>query len=246
MPKTLDDGTKLYSRSEIGYRYGKGRKGKWLRKHAIKHTGVSGTGGLSVESEMAICRAYERYHVQSRKMAGIAYSNLIGDSGTAYEGRGWGQDGAHTQNGGNREGYADCFIGDGTKAAPTAGAWAADRALTRDGIKVGAYPTDYEVSGHSTWYPKECPGDYIRDNMHAELDPDRVTNQLAKEWDEMASKEEIQQVVRDELHRALNTNANSVKIGDHQFPLANDIAGMAINAKAAKELAREARDAASR
>lgn len=585
MPKTLDGGSKLYSRAEIGYRGGDGGRGIQKRDRVIIHTGVSGTGGGSVAKELGICRAYEAWHLK-RNFNGIGYSFLVGDSGTAYEGRGWGQDGAHTQNGGNRLGHAICFIGDGTKAPPTRAAWDAAAALIREGQRAGHVTKDYRLSGHRDWWcvdtetealtadgwkrydeievgtevltlnpesglsqwqpvqevfrrhydsvpmrsieqrahsslstldhrwlvwgrsgstyeeswrwrttetlgegrvpravlhdtdvveakyqdslvelvawywtegsasrnkagvvnraqigqshrvnpehvesihaalyclfgspghpgspdkpnpamwyrsvsekrgmtffnlrqaaaqtlsslapgldkvvapgfirsltqaqlalfvdvsvkadghvdkhgqihlaqasnarldsfsmacallglptqskriegdrwggemvglsvapknrmvapgradattdvdyegviwcpvtpngtwlarrngtvyytgnTKECPGDHIYNRMHAELGPDRVNQQPAKEWDTMASQDEIREVVREEIHRALNTTANAVKIGDHFYPIANDIAGMAINAKAAKELAREARDAASR
>lgn len=245
MTTTLDNGSKLYGRAEIGYVSGDGGRGIQKRDRVIIHTGVSGTGGGSVSKELGICRAYESWHLK-RNFNGIGYSFLVGDSGTAYEGRGWGQDGAHTQNGGNRLGHAICFIGDGTKAPPSDAAWSAAAALIRAGQKSGYVTADYRLSGHRDWWPKACPGDEIYDRMHAELGPDRVNDSqpIAKEWDEMATKAEIQQVVREELHRALNSTANAVKIGDHYYPIANDIAGMAINAKAAKELARGARDAA--
>lgn len=174
MPIALDDGTRLYTRKEIGYRHGRGRKGRALRTEWIEHTAVSGTGNLSVAAEMALCRAYERYHVNTRGMAGIAYSFLTGDSGTAYEGRGWDYDGSHTQNGGNTRGYANCHIGDGTKAPPTPQAWAAVRALIRDGVLRNKLTEDYRVSGHGDWWDKECPGRHIRDHMDDELSPERA------------------------------------------------------------------------
>lgn len=189
MPTILDDGTKLYSRKEIGYRYGKGGRGAQKRQNVIIHTGVSGTGGLSPNAEMAICRAYERYHVQVRKMAGIAYSALGGDSGTIYEGRGWGQNGAHTQNGGNFDGHALCYIGDGTKAPPTAMGWRAGRAWIREGIRGNYIPVRYTLQGHRDRYAKACPGDYIYNRMHKELGPDvavEVPQELLEDDEDMA------------------------------------------------------------
>lgn len=213
MPIALDDGTLLYTRKEIGYRHGRGRKGRALRTEWIEHTAVSGTGNLSVAAEMALCRAYERYHVNTRGMAGIAYSFLTGDSGTAYEGRGWDYDGAHTQNGGNTRGYANCHIGDGTKAAPTDKAWAATRALIRHGVSLGKVSRDYRVSGHGDWFPKECPGRFIRDRMRSELSPERTL-------EEDTVKPEDVKAIADEVERRLLVHIGH-RDGAHLRPMHN-------------------------
>jgi len=155
---------RIVYRPEWGARYGTGDGGKFKRNRIIAHTSVTPTG-LGVEGEMTQVRGMESYHVKNRGFDGIGYSWLAGNSGTIYEGRGWGKNGAHTQNGGNSQGYAICFIGDGTKAPPTDAAVNAARELVAVGVDQGAVDLAYLISGHGDWYAKECPGKHVRGVM---------------------------------------------------------------------------------
>ena len=149
----------VMSRSAWGAIGGRGSAGKDLRNRVIIHTSVTPQGDGSVASEVRQVKGMERFHVQTRKWDGIAYSFLVGNSGTIYEGRGWGRNGAHTQNGGNSQGYAWCVIGDGTKHKPSDAAVQAIRDHIALGIQQGHVAGSYILSGHHCWWPsKPCPG----------------------------------------------------------------------------------------
>jgi len=154
----------IMSRAEWGAKHGNGTTGKFKRNRIIAHTTATPFPD-GVKAEVAKVRGSERFHVETRKFDGIAYSWMVGDSGTVYEGRGWGQNGAHTQNGGNTQGYAISFIGDGTKASPSSAAIQAARELIAVGLDRGAVDPAYLVSGHGDWWPKECPGKFVRSIM---------------------------------------------------------------------------------
>lgn len=161
---------KIYPRSEWGARYGNGSAGATKRSEVIAHTTV--TPLMSVESsfaaEASVMRGMERFHAVDRGFNGIGYSFCIADSGRVFEGRGWGRNGAHTQSGGNTKGYGIAFIGDGTKRAPSAKAWASFRWLIGIGIEQGYITKGYRLTGHRDWWNKACPGDFIWNMMQAE------------------------------------------------------------------------------
>lgn len=140
------------------------------RPHVIVHTTVTPilSPQASFAQEAAQVRGMERYHAVNRNFNGIAYSFLIADSGRIYEGRGWGQNGAHTQSGRNTDGHGIAFIGDGTKRAPTRKAWESLVWLLQQGIAEGKVAKGYRLSGHRDWWRKACPGDLIYNVMHAE------------------------------------------------------------------------------
>jgi peptidoglycan hydrolase-like protein with peptidoglycan-binding domain len=161
---------RIISRAEWGARYGDGSRGQQKREHVIIHTTVTPilSPQASFEQEAAQVRGMERFHVVNRGFNGIAYSFLIADSGRIYEGRGWGQNGAHTQSGRNSDGHGIAFIGDGTKKPPTRQAWESLVWLLQEGIKRGSITSPYRLSGHRDWWRKACPGDLIYSVMHAE------------------------------------------------------------------------------
>jgi peptidoglycan hydrolase-like protein with peptidoglycan-binding domain len=152
----------VMSRAQWGAIGGRGSVGKDRRNRVIIHTSVTPNGGGTVAGETTQVRGMERFHVQSRKWDGIAYSFLVGNTGTIFEGRGWGRNGAHTQNGGNSQGYAWCVVGDGTRQQPSDAAVQAIRDHIALGIQEGHIDPAYIVSGHHDWYPsKPCPGSCV-------------------------------------------------------------------------------------
>lgn len=157
-------------RKECGLPASRAPKGAWEREHAIAHHGVGRGNGVPLRECMAIWRGYWRYHVEDKGWNDIGYSSGWGDApdvgGAVLEGRWWGNDGAHTQNGGNRLGYAGCYIGDGREAVADS-AWRAWRAWLAEGIRVGAFPSDPELSDHNDWFRKVCAGPKIRSVLHA-------------------------------------------------------------------------------
>ena len=172
MPKTLTDpgtGAKVrhVSRAEAGLpRKSKAPHGQMLRFHGIGHHGVGDGNDLSISAVKAIWRGYYRYHVKNKKWSDIGYTHGFADApdvgGAVLDGRGWGRDGAHTQRGRNRDGYACCFVGDGRQPVADT-AWRAWRAWLWHGIRQRAFPPKeaIKISGHSDWWQKLCPGPNI-------------------------------------------------------------------------------------
>ena len=66
----------------------------------------------------AAVRAHQVFHQNTRGWADIAYSFLIGNDGTIYEGRGAGVAGGHTA-GDNTRSHAICLLGNFDNRAPT-------------------------------------------------------------------------------------------------------------------------------
>lgn len=148
-----------YTRTDLGWPKTSARYRSFARRHVIVHHGVGRGNGLPVQRRLSIWNAYRRYHL-SKSWQDIGYSHGWGD-GFTVEGRGWGFDGAHTQQGGNRLGHAFCWIGDGRYTAGTEDGWGALRALVAYGIEQGHVVSDPKWSGHSNWWPKECPGNQL-------------------------------------------------------------------------------------
>lgn len=158
------------TRKECGIPKSRAPGGKWKRRHGIAHHGVGRGNGLPLREVMAIWRGYYRYHVHDRGWTDIGYTDGWADApdvgGAVLEGRSWGKDGGHTQNGGNVEGYAGCYIGDGRYAIADT-AWSAWRAWLYDGVYNGAFVSPPDISGHDDWYPKVCPGPEIKHPLQA-------------------------------------------------------------------------------
>lgn len=66
----------------------------------------------------AAVRAHQAFHMDTRGWTDIAYSFLIGNDGTIYEGRGAGIAGGHTA-GDNTRSHAICLLGNFDNRAPT-------------------------------------------------------------------------------------------------------------------------------
>jgi hypothetical protein len=176
MAKTLTDPAtgaqvRYVTRRKCGLPSRKGvPRGQMLRPHGIGHHGVGRGNGLSLSAVMAIWRGYHRYHVQKKGWSYSGYSHGWADApdvgGAVLDARGWGRDGAHTQRGRNRDGYACSYVGDGRQPIADT-AWRAWRAWLWHGQRQGAFPQDVEISGHSDWWSKLCPGPNIITPLHA-------------------------------------------------------------------------------
>lgn len=112
------------------------------------------------ETEAEMMRTVERTHVEDNGWDGFGYSFVIFQSGRVYEGRGWGQEGAHTV-GKNDQTIGIAFAIDGDQDAPTAEAWAAAEQLMRDGVSGGHLSEGASVTGHTDYAEKSCPGENV-------------------------------------------------------------------------------------
>jgi hypothetical protein len=120
----------------------------WVHHTASEQHGVAGV------------RAIQAYHMDSRGWRDIAYSWLVDDDGTIYEGRGTGVAGGHTQ-GDNSRSHAICLMGDFEKRLPTRSAVDSLVWLARHGAQLGWwYPT---LGGHrdASGAQTACPGRHL-------------------------------------------------------------------------------------
>ena len=110
-----------------------------------------GRGIALRKAEREAMREIQKYHMDSRKYADIAYNFIIMPSGRVYEGRGKAVEGAHTL--GHNEDCGIAFVGNYEKDKLT---WLQVRAYNRLRRKMGirrgkAYP-------HKATYNTSCPG----------------------------------------------------------------------------------------
>lgn len=107
----------------------------------LHHAGVEGT------QDAAEVRAHQRYHMVTKGWLDIAYSFLIANDGTIYEGRGWGVAGGHTENY-NSKSHAFCLLGNFQKRAPTPAQENSFVALAQEGIRRGMIAKPLRLLGH--------------------------------------------------------------------------------------------------
>lgn len=124
----------------------------------IHHT--TGNGCRDKASCSRAIRGHQNYHMDKNGWPDIGYSFLVGGDGRIYEGRGWGQVGAHTR-GYNHNGIAISFVGDFMKQTPNAGMLKAARNLIACGIRKGKISAKHSLHGHRDANCTACPGDML-------------------------------------------------------------------------------------
>jgi hypothetical protein len=143
------------TRAEWGARPPKSRSGLANTSEGVfDHYLVTGTS-----PEDAIVRGVQNFHMDGRGWSDIAYSYLVGQSGTIFEGRGLGIAGGHTLNYNSRS-HAIAFIG-GVGDTPTDICLRAGDAMFR--IIEQRYGQQ-RSRGHRDVGSTACPGDptYVR------------------------------------------------------------------------------------
>lgn len=160
----------------------------------------------------AIMRAHQAFHMgPDRGWQDYAYSGAFCPHGYGYVGRGRGvRTAANGTADGNNRSYALQYMGAGEHDPLTVEA-------KRAAIDMAAYlgqPLRWE---HSDWKPTACSGPQIRPWRRAGFPRPAgapAPKTPTKEWDEMASKKEIQDavrsVVRDEVGRALDARPGAL------------------------------------
>ena len=197
---------RVISRQEWGAQYGRGNdvSANLPWDEAVTHTEAGAVrkqdweelanGPVLVSNtEFQHIRSVERFHAVTRGWDGIGYSFFITFDGTVFEGRGWGRSGAHTE-GRNSTAAGICFQGHGDLQSATEAQIASYRWLIGEGIRVGALKPNPRIGSHHEYSQKgkTCCGLLIRKQLHRLTGvTGPVTN--TKEWDEMASKAEIEQ-----------------------------------------------------
>jgi len=123
----------------------------WIHHTATEQHGAAGM------------RAIQRYHQDTKGWKDIAYSFVVDDDGSIFEGRGAGIQGGHTMGDDSRS-HAICFMGDLQHRAPTAKAMIAAAELGRHGRDrrwwvptCGGHRDNPYDDGNTT----ACPGDFL-------------------------------------------------------------------------------------
>lgn len=107
--------------------------------------------------EAAEMRTTQLFHQNDRDWNDIAYSFVVFPSGRAYEGRGWGVAGSHTE-GHNSRSHGICFAGNFEAQHPTRAALETARALIHEGAGSGYIARPFVLGGHRDTKPTACPG----------------------------------------------------------------------------------------
>lgn len=100
--------------------------------------------------------------MESQGWDDIGYNFLVGGDGSAYEGRGWDKEGAHTK-GFNKRSICIAFIGTFNKVIPPQRQLIAAQMLIDQGVKMGKLEPDYQLYGHRQLIPSESPGAALYD-----------------------------------------------------------------------------------
>ena len=126
----------------------------WIHHSASEQHGASGV------------RAIQIYHMDSKMWSDIAYSFLVDDDGSIFEGRGFGVVGGHTKNH-NSISHAICFLGNFEEREPTAAALASARWLYHEGVRLKKWGPltggHRDASGALT----ACPGKFLYSTLHS-------------------------------------------------------------------------------
>lgn len=194
----------IVTRAQWGAKYGPNPTVALPYDEVIVHTAAGSVRppSATLEQDAAVMRAIESFHRSTRGWAGgVGYNHLVMRSGRVFEGQGFGRRGTHTESRNSQWGI--CLDGHGDQAEATPQQWAAVQDLIRHGLATGRLRSGYRVSGHRNYSTtgKTCPGNLIYPRL-GELRGLDGTQPPAKEWDEMATKDEIREVARAEAREA--------------------------------------------
>ena len=154
-----------------------------------------GGGDLDPAKSPQILRNFQTYHM-GKGWADIGYNFLVDQNGVIWEGRGWGIKGSHAGPKANPCSVGvQAMLGARQKPSPAMLAslkWLFDETRRRYG--------NVSPSFHSAWMSTSCPGEHLRSWIRA----GGLTTQTPpkKDWSDMATKDEIRAVVREEVNRA--------------------------------------------
>lgn len=137
----------------------------------IHHSAGPCEDDLPQSEEAARLRSIQSLHQRPESEGGrnfndIAYNFLVFPSGRAYEGRGWGIKGGHLFDPLNSTIVGICFVGQydsgyPSPQTPTPEAIAACEGIIAEGLERGYISEGFEVTGHSDYQQKACPGDSL-------------------------------------------------------------------------------------
>lgn len=131
-----------------------------VRGVAIHYEGPH-MGAYTPADAIALVRGIQRFHMDTRGWADIAYTAVVDRFGRVFEGRGPGvRTAAQGTNDGNDHYYAVCYLG-GVDDPLTDDARVGIRAAV-GWLRVAGHAGD-EIRPHSSFHATACPGDALRD-----------------------------------------------------------------------------------
>lgn len=121
----------------------------------IAHTA---TDNCTSQAECVLrVRLVQMFHIESRGWSDIGYNFLVGGDGSAYVGRGWTFEGAHTY-GYNSKSIGIAFIGTFITSKPPQRQIDACKKLIQQGVQLGYISKDYKVVATRQLQATESPG----------------------------------------------------------------------------------------
>lgn len=111
---------------------------------------------------MLSVRLIQSFHIESRGWYDIGYNFLVGGDGSAYYGRGWDYEGAHTK-GYNKYSVGIAFIGTFNNEAPPKQQVEACEKIIAQGVRLGKLKNDYKLFAHRQLMSTLSPGDKVYD-----------------------------------------------------------------------------------
>ncbi|KAL1381001.1 hypothetical protein pipiens_013789 [Culex pipiens pipiens] len=135
------------------------RPAPWVVMH---HTaGAHCTTDAACAQQM---RNIQNMHMDTNGWADIGYNWCVGENGAAYEGRGWGRQGAHAPNHNSRS-VGVCIFGNFTSVIPNLAARNAAQQLITCGVSLGHIASNYWLIGHRQSNATACPGNAFFENL---------------------------------------------------------------------------------
>lgn len=123
--------------------------------------GHTATENCSTQAQCTFhVRYIQMYHIESQNWWDIGYNFLVGGDGSAYEGRGWKAEGAHTY-GYNSRSIGIAFIGTFNTVTPPIQQIKACKWLIERGVKNGYIAKDYKLLGARQLQTTQSPGDEL-------------------------------------------------------------------------------------
>ncbi|XP_058444765.1 peptidoglycan recognition protein 1-like [Malaya genurostris] len=111
-------------------------------------------------------RNIQSYHIDSNGWSDIGYNWCVGENGAAYEGRGWGRQGAHAPKYNDRS-VGICMLGSFMDVVPNVAARRAAQSLIQCGISLGHIDSSYWLIGHRQVKDTDCPGNALFKEIHS-------------------------------------------------------------------------------
>jgi hypothetical protein len=150
----LGNGVQFIARDEWGARAPRSRTNLFADITTFHWEGPGFGWPWPHETCYSLVRGIQRYHMDAKGWADIAYNWLACPHGFVFEGRGFNtRSAANGTNEGNGSAYAVCYLGGARDPLTDEGKFALEAAFLVSGAS--------HHNGHRDWKPTSCPGDPV-------------------------------------------------------------------------------------